>query len=77
VNAQLKLIEARALTAPTYDNSNLSVRDCWVVDNASALLDYWQACGGAAMDDFEGFVLVQWDRQTARRDELSNTLRQY
>ena len=75
--AVLKPIEARALSAPIYDNSNLSVRDWWVTDNARALVDYWQACGGDDLtEDFEGFVWTQWDRETARRSEYRNTLRQ-
>jgi hypothetical protein len=75
MSAQLKPVEL-AIVAPTYNNANLSMRDWWVTDNAAALVDYWQACGGTDPDaDFESFCWVQWDRQTAIKHERCNTLR--
>ena len=79
--AVLKPIEVRAIAAPVYDNSNLSVRDYWVSDNTAALLSWWRECERLSDEpshpgDFERFLWAQWDRETARRGEHANTLRQ-
>lgn len=81
MNAQLKPIEAQAVALPVYDNTNLSVRDYWIDDNRAALLSWWRECERLSDEpshpgDFERFLWAQWDRQTARRHDNRNTLRQ-
>lgn len=77
MNAVLK-IEARAITAPAYDNTNVSRQGWWVADNISKLRDYWHAFGpGGDSKDWDSFCYTQWDRETTRKQDNRNTLRQY
>lgn len=76
MNAVFK-IEALAVEAPTYDNSNLMWRSAWVHDNYEALRAYWLSLEGEGTDeDWDRFTWVQWDRQDAIKHENRNTLRQ-
>ena len=80
--AVLKPIEARVLTPPCYDNTNLSRREDWILDNAFRLKEWWDACESQSDEpsrpgDWDAFCWSQWDRQTAIRYEHSNSLRQY
>ena len=71
-------IAAKVITAPRYDNTNLSNRGWWVADNISVLRDYWHAMGpGGDMKDWDNFCWTQWDRQDALKHENRSTLRQY
>lgn len=71
-------IEARAVTAPRYDNENLSRSDWWVADNISILRDHWHSLPGEGnATDWKNFCLNQWERETTRQSGNANTLRQY
>lgn len=80
--AVLKPVEARAVSLPVYDNSNLSRREDWILDNAHALKAWWDACESKSDEpsrpgDWDAFCWCQWDRQTAIRNERGNTLRMH
>lgn len=77
MNAQLKPIEAVAVTRPAYDNANVAKGGIWISNNYQRLQDYYVALGGRMPDPlskdnvrefaraqkFMSFCTVQWDRE--------------
>ena len=64
MNALLKPIEARAVSRPKYDNTNVAKGAVWMSDNWLRLREYWASLGGQGQDpQFFQFTVVQWDRE--------------
>lgn len=77
MNAQLKPIEAVAVSRPKYDNTHVAKGALWMHDNDAALKSYYMSLGGRLPDHtshdnirefaraqrFLSFCSVQWDRE--------------
>lgn len=63
MNAQLKPIDARAITRPRFDNTHVAKGGTWISDNYEALRAYYLALGRSLPEDedgnLEGFAKAQ------------------
>jgi hypothetical protein len=53
----------KAIEQPTYNNSDLSSRDAWFMNNLRAVMNYMDKLGVTDYDEIMDLVAIQYDRQ--------------
>lgn len=53
----------KAIEQPTYNNSDLSSRDAWFMNNLRAVMNYMDKLGVTEYDEIMELATIQYDRQ--------------